>query len=73
MVKGNGRAAFLLAETYNAQSLQALQIYGVRADPHKARELYQAAAVSGIEQAIGLMRHDTGRDQQVIDVGARHS
>jgi hypothetical protein len=49
--KGSARAAFRLAETYDGQSLQSLQIHGVRADMEKARALYEAAARGGIEEA----------------------
>ncbi len=49
--KGSARAAFMMAETYDSRTLRAMQAYGVRADPEKARELYELAAVAGIEQA----------------------
>jgi hypothetical protein len=49
--KGSARAAFMMAETYDGRSLRALRAYGVRGDPEKARELYELAAVAGIEQA----------------------
>ena len=49
--RGSARAAFLMAETYDWRRLRAMQAYGVRGDPDKARELYELAAVAGIEQA----------------------
>jgi predicted transcriptional regulator len=49
--KGSARAAFMMAETYDSRTLRALQAYGVRGDPEKARELYELAAVAGIEHA----------------------
>ncbi len=49
--KGSARAAFMMAETYDSRTLRAMEAYGVRADPEKARELYELAAVAGIEQA----------------------
>jgi hypothetical protein len=49
--KGSARAAFMMAETYDWRTLRSLQAYGVRGDSEKARELYELAAVAGIEQA----------------------
>jgi prefoldin subunit 5 len=49
--KGSARAAFMMAETYDWRTLRSLQAYGVRGDPERARELYELAAVAGIEQA----------------------
>ena len=49
--KGSARAAFMMAETYDWRTLRALRAYGVRGDPEKARELYELAAVAGIEHA----------------------
>jgi hypothetical protein len=51
LAKGSARAAFVLAQTYDAEFLQSLQTVGVRADTDKARQFYQAAAAVGIEQA----------------------
>jgi TPR repeat protein len=51
LAKGNARAAFVLAQTYDAEFLQSLQTVGVRADMDKARQFYQAAAAAGIVQA----------------------
>ena len=48
---GSGRAAFLLAQTYDPRVLKSWKAYGVRADPKKARELYERAYESGIAQA----------------------
>jgi len=49
--KGSARAAFVLAQTYDAEFLQSLQTVGVRADTDKAMQFYEAAAAAGIEQA----------------------
>ena len=49
--KGSARAAFMMAETYDWQMLRTLQAYGVRGDTEKARQLYELAAVAGIENA----------------------
>ena len=40
-----------MAETYDSRTLRAMEAYGVRGDPEKARELYELAAVAGIDQA----------------------
>jgi hypothetical protein len=51
--KGSGRAAFLLAETFSGRFLQSLQIfYSVCADMDKPRQIYEAGAMAGIEQAM---------------------
>jgi hypothetical protein len=49
--RGSARAAFMMAETYDWRTLRSLQAYGVRGDTEKARELYELAAVAGIEKA----------------------
>jgi TPR repeat protein len=49
--KGSARAAFMMAETYDWRMLRTLQAYGVRGDTEKARQLYELAAVAGIENA----------------------
>jgi hypothetical protein len=49
--KGSAQAAFMMAETYDWRMLRSLQAYGVRGDTEKARELYELAAVAGIEKA----------------------
>jgi hypothetical protein len=49
--RGSARAAFIMAETYDWRALRSVQAYGVRGDTEKARELYELAAVAGIEQA----------------------
>jgi hypothetical protein len=49
--KGSARAAFLMAETYDWRMLRSKQAYGVRGDAEKAQELYELAAVAGIEKA----------------------
>ena len=49
--KGSGRAAFMMAETYDGEILRSLQAFGVRGDAQKAREFYQLAAAAGIEKA----------------------
>jgi TPR repeat protein len=48
---GSGRAVFLLAQTYDPGELKLWKAYGVRADPKKARELYERAYESGIVHA----------------------
>jgi len=48
---GSARAAFMLAETYDARVLQSWQVRGISGDPSKARELYQRAEAGGIEDA----------------------
>jgi hypothetical protein len=47
----SARAAFLLAETYDARILRALQVYGVRGDTQRALELYKVASDGGIDKA----------------------
>jgi hypothetical protein len=47
----SARAAFLLAETYDARILRTLQVYGVRGDTHRALELYKMALDGGIDKA----------------------
>jgi hypothetical protein len=49
--KGSARAAFMMAETYDWRMLRSIQTHGVRGDSKKAQELYQLAAVAGIEKA----------------------
>jgi len=49
--KGSARAAFMMAETYDWRMLRTLEAYGVRGDTEKARQLYELAAVAGIENA----------------------
>jgi hypothetical protein len=49
--KGSARAAFMMAETYDWRALRSVQAYGIRGDAEKARELYELAAVAGIDQA----------------------
>jgi hypothetical protein len=49
--KGSARAAFMMAETYDWRTLRSVQAYGVHGNTEKARELYELAAVAGIEQA----------------------
>jgi hypothetical protein len=49
--KGSARAAFMMAETYDWRMLRAIQAYGVRGNAEKARELYELAAMAGIEKA----------------------
>jgi septal ring factor EnvC (AmiA/AmiB activator) len=44
-------AALRLGETYDPERLAAWRVYGVRADPAKARELYRRAYAGGIREA----------------------
>ncbi len=48
---GNGRAAFLLAETFDPHVLSKLGTLGIRGDAAKAREFYAQAQSLGIPQA----------------------
>jgi len=41
----------MMAETYDWRMLRSIQTHGVRGDSKKAQELYQLAAVAGIEKA----------------------
>lgn len=49
--RGSARAAFMLAETYDARVLQSWRARGISGDPTKARELYERAEAGGIEDA----------------------
>ena len=49
--KGSARAAFMMAQTYDWRMLRSIQTHGVRGDSGKAQELYELAAVAGIEKA----------------------
>jgi hypothetical protein len=49
--KGSAPAAFMMAETYDWRMLRSIQSHGVRGDSGKAQELYELAAVAGIEKA----------------------
>jgi len=40
-----------MAETYDWRMLRSIQAHGVRGDAEKAQELYELAAVAGIEKA----------------------
>ena len=48
---GSARAAFMLAETYDARVLQSWRARGISGDLTKARELYERAQAGGIEDA----------------------
>jgi TPR repeat protein len=48
---GSPNVVFKLAETYDPKRLATWQAFGVRADPQKARELYQKAQAGGIKDA----------------------
>jgi len=48
---GSARAAFMLAETYDARVLQSWRARGISGDRMKARELYERAQAGGIEEA----------------------
>jgi TPR repeat protein len=41
----------MMAETYDWRMLRSMQTHGVRGNSEKAKELYQQAAVAGIEKA----------------------
>jgi hypothetical protein len=49
--RGSARAAFMLAETYDARVLQSWRARGIPGDLTKARELYERAQAGGIEDA----------------------
>ena len=49
--RGSARAAFMLAETYDARVLQSWRARGISGDLAKARELYERAQAGGIEGA----------------------
>ena len=49
--RGSARAAFMLAETYDARVLQSWRVRGIPGDLTKARELYERAQAGGIEDA----------------------
>jgi hypothetical protein len=49
--RGSARAAFMLAETYDARVLQSWRARGISGNPAKARELYERAQAGGIEDA----------------------
>jgi hypothetical protein len=49
--RGSARAAFMLAETYDARVLQSWRARGTSGDLTKARELYERAQAGGIEDA----------------------
>lgn len=48
---GSARAAFMLAETYDAHVLQLWRARGISGDLAKARELYERAQAGGVEDA----------------------
>jgi hypothetical protein len=49
--RGSARAAFMLAETYDARVLQSWRARGIASDLTRARELYERAQAGGIEDA----------------------
>jgi hypothetical protein len=49
--RGSARAAFMLAETYDAHVLRSWRARGISGDLTKARELYERAQAGGIEDA----------------------
>jgi hypothetical protein len=51
LAHGSARAAFMLAETYDARVLQSWRARGISGDLAKARELYEQAQAGGIEDA----------------------
>ena len=50
---GSARAAYMLAENYDARVLPAWRARGISGDPAKARQLYERAQAGGIEGASG--------------------
>ena len=53
---GSARASFAIAETYDPQILPQWNVYGTRSDVLKAREFYEKAALSGIEEAKNRLK-----------------
>jgi hypothetical protein len=49
--RGSARAAFMLAETYDAHVLRSWRANGISGDRTRARELYERAQAGGIEDA----------------------
>jgi hypothetical protein len=49
--RGSARAAFMLAETYDARVLRSWRAHGISGDLTKARQLYERAQAGGIEDA----------------------
>jgi TPR repeat protein len=49
---GSARAAFMLAETYDARVLQSWRTRGISGDLARARELYERAQAGGIGDAM---------------------
>jgi TPR repeat protein len=49
--RGSARAAFMLAETYDARVLRSWRALGISGDLTKARELYERAQAGGIDDA----------------------
>src|SRR5882724_5692644 len=63
--RGSARAAFMLAETYDARVLRSWRALGVSGDLTKARELYARAQAGGIEDAkerIETLKQGSPRD-----------
>ena len=52
---GDGRATFALAETFDPARLKAWRVRGLKADPERARALYQQAQSLGIAEAQGRL------------------
>ena len=52
---GNAQAIFLLAETFDPNSLATIGAVGIRSDPAHARELYGKALALGIARAGARM------------------
>jgi hypothetical protein len=48
---GSPAVAFKLAETYDPKRLSAWRVFGIRADPRRADELYQRAQAGGVKDA----------------------
>jgi TPR repeat protein len=54
--RGNARALFALAETYDSNMLSAWGTVGMQGDVAKARELYGKALAGGVEEAKARLK-----------------
>jgi hypothetical protein len=53
---GSPVVAFKLAETYDPKRLSAWKVFGVRADPERARDLYQKARPGDVKEGREAIR-----------------